>query len=87
MAGCLSKEDTHRIKELIDIEAAPKKCDLDCDNCHLCRKPQGIARNEEFVRPAPPPRRQLLMDDRSVKNRAYDAARRAKRKRDAAGEV
>ena len=72
---------TGRIKELLDAEAAPKTCDLLCVNCHLCRKPQGIARHEEFVRPAPPPRRQLRMDDRSVKNRACKAA---KRKRDAA---
>lgn len=75
---------TGRIKKLIDTEAAPKTCDLLCINCHLCRKPHEIARNEEFVRPAPPPRRQLLMDDKNVKNRAYMAARAAaKRKRDA----
>ena len=72
-----------RIKELLDTEAAPKTCDLLCTNCHVCRKPHKIARQEEFVRPAPPPRRQLLMDDRSVKRRAYQAARAAKRKRDA----
>ena len=60
---------TGRIKELLDAEAAPK-CDLLCDNCHICRKPRGIARHEEVVRPAPPPRRQLRMDDRNVKNRA-----------------
>ena len=76
---------TGRIKELIDTEAAPKTCKLLCDNCHLCRKPHGIARNEEFVRPAPPPRRQLLMDDKNVKLRARNAAKAAaKRKRDAA---
>jgi len=72
-----------RIKELLDTEAAPKTCDLLCSNCHVCRKARKIARQEEFVRPAPPPRRQLLMDDRSVKRRAYMAARAAKRKRDA----
>jgi len=74
---------TGRIKGLLDVEVA--KCDLLCVNCHVCRKPRGIARNEEFVRPAPPPRRQLRMDDRNVKQRAYMAARAAKRKR-AAGE-
>ena len=73
---------TGRIKELLDAEAAPK-CDLLCHNCHICRKPRGIARHEEVVRPAPPPRRQLHMDDRHVKNRAYKAAKHAKRKRDA----
>jgi len=72
---------TGRIKELLDAEAAPK-CDLLCVNCHFCRKPHGIARHEEVVRPAPPPRRQLRMDDANVKERAYRAA---KRKR-AAGE-
>lgn len=68
-----------RIKELLDTEAAPK-CDLLCTNCHICRKSQSIARQEEFVRPAPRPRRQLLMDEKNVKNRARLAA---KRKRDA----
>ena len=72
-----------RIKELLDTEAAPKTCDLLCVNCHFCRKPHKIARQEEFVRPAPPPRRQLLMDEKNVKARAYVAARAAKRKRDA----
>jgi len=74
-----------RIKELLDVEVS--NCDLLCHNCHLCRKPRGIARHEEFVRPAPPPRRQLLMDDRSVKNRAYMAAKHAKRKRAAEEEA
>ena len=73
-----------RIKDLIDAEATPK-CDLLCTNCHVCRKPRGIARHEEFVRPAPPPRRQLRMDEKNVKKRAYMVALRAKRKR-AAGE-
>jgi len=73
---------TGRIKELLDAEASPKKCDLYCHNCHICRKPHGIARNEVFVRPvvAPRPKRQLRMDEKNVKQRAYMAA---KRKRDA----
>ena len=66
---------TGRIKELLDAEAAPK-CDLLCTNCHICRKPHGIARHEEVVRPAPPPRRQLRMDDANVKERARRAAKR-----------
>jgi len=78
---------TGRIKELIDTEAEPKTCKLLCVNCHLCRKPHGIARHEEFVRQAPPPRRQLLMDDKNVKLRAWRAAKAAaKRKRDAVKE-
>ena len=74
------------VKELIDTEAAPEMCDLLCVNCHVCRKPHGIERHEEFVRPAPRPRRQLLTDDRNVKRRAYEAAKAAKRKRAAAEE-
>jgi len=77
---------TGRIKELIDTEAAPEMCDLLCVNCHLCRKPHGIERHEEFVRPAVvvvarPEWRH--MDDKNVKKRAYRAA---KRKRAAAEE-
>ena len=55
------------------------KCDLLCHNCHICRKPLGLARNEEYERPAPPPPRALSM----TKNAIYLRARAAKRKREA----
>lgn len=44
-----------RIKALLDAEM--DKCDLLCHNCHICRKPRGLARHEVYVRPAPPPAR------------------------------
>ena len=42
-------EPVGRVKALLDDEM--DKCDLLCHNCHICRKPLGLARNEEYARP------------------------------------
>lgn len=72
-------EPVGRVKALLDDEMDEEKCDLLCHNCHICRKPLGLARNEVYERPAPPPPRALSM----TKNAIWMRARAAKRKREA----
>ena len=65
------------IKVLLDAEM--DKCDLLCHNCHLSRKPLGLARHDVYERPAAPPPREPSQTKGAIAMRKH----RAKHKCDA----
>ena len=67
------------VKALLDDEM--DKCDLLCHNCHICRKPLGLPRNEVYARPAPSPSPSRAQS--TTKAAIYQRARATKRKREA----
>jgi len=62
-----------RVEGLLDAEM--DKCDLLCHNCHISRKPLGLARHDVYERPAAPPPRAPSQTPNAIYKRERKAAK------------